>query len=202
MKISRIYLFLLVASVLTAGSSWSDPIDEEMIWDALMSAETEQFFSQVAGDRKIERKRVAQKRRMANEDERMRKRKHLEQFRLLKLLEIIDLDETQEVGFIRAFRQMRRNRQELEVQRRELLQELKFKIGITGAPSDEIYKLSEDLVRSDEKISGIRRRFVEEIRPLLSPNQFGRLILFMQRFDTELLEAARSIRRQHEAPGR
>ncbi len=133
--------------------------------------------------------------------ERQRKLKHLEQFRLLKLLEVLDLNEDQEVPFMTAFRAMRRQTRTTGLERRKALKQLEQALSEEQPAAETIYDLVAAIRHSDDSLRKIRDAFLQSARKTLTPTQFGKLIVFQEKFDTELLQAAGFIRRGRRGEG-
>ncbi len=127
-----------------------------------------------------------------------KERKHLEQFRLLKLLELLDLKEDQEVDFIKAFRTMRSERRDLHEKRIELIGKLADGLRDQNITDSEIRQLVQqitDLAKQEEQVMD---DFLSAAKKILTPQQLGKLVVFQDRFEIELLEGVRAFReRQH-----
>lgn len=118
-------------------------------------------------------------------------RKHLEQFRMLKLLELLDLDSEQEMPFISAFNSLRKATRELEEGRRDLFRELATGIHDSTISDKEINQLYSQIERNELAMKSARGQFLDKARTTLSAYQFGKLIVFNERFELELLEKVR-----------
>jgi len=133
--------------------------------------------------------------------ERQRKQKYLEQFRLLKLLEELDLNEGQEVPFMTAFRAMRRQLRASGLKRKESLERLQRALSDENIADSEIYDLVAAVMRTDDSIRQIRQTFLKTAKGTLTPIQYGKLIIFQEKFDAELLQAAGFFRRGRQPDG-
>jgi len=130
-----------------------------------------------------------------------KKRKYLEQFRLLKLLELLDLNEDQEVEFIRSFTKLRREMRQFDERRREVLQRLGGGVDRRDMPDDEINRLVDDMMKINKEKRRLTDRFLHDCREHLSAEQVGKFVLFRERFEYELLEQVRCFReRMHDSP--
>ena len=117
--------------------------------------------------------------------------KHLEQFRILKLLEFLDIQEDQETEFITLFREMRRNQRELDIQRRELLDSLSGQLKSDSTNDRAILDLVDRMSALQEQRQEAMSQFHGKIRKILTPHQFGRAIIFHERFEMQILEKLR-----------
>ncbi len=127
--------------------------------------------------------------------------KDLENLRLLKLLDVLDLTEEQSPAFIAAFSQFRKEgntlRETVEAEVSELLK---------AEPPDET-KVGERVKRID-KLRVQREQsvvnFHTKAAEILTPVQLGRMVAFELRFDRELIERIRGFRggrRGSKSPG-
>lgn len=129
------------------------------------------------------------------------RRKHLEQFRMLKLLELIDLSEEQEIEFITVYRGARKNQQRLDRQREELLNELAIGLREQSIADSRIIEIANELQRFEEEKLKQRAIIFAKMNNLLTPEQFGKLLVFQGRFELELLKACRGMGRDHNRKG-
>lgn len=127
--------------------------------------------------------------------------KHIEQFRILKLLELLDLQEDQELGFITAFHSMRRERRQLHEKRIALVDELADGLRMETAPDMEINRLIRDISKLGNQQERVMEDFLSEAQKILTPSQLGRFIVFHERFEFELLEAVKAFRERQPPPG-
>jgi hypothetical protein len=128
--------------------------------------------------------------------------KHIEQFRILKLLELLDLQENQELEFIGVFRSMRRQSGQLHDQRMDRVEKLAEGLRTESITDNEIVILISEIREfSDEENRG-RDRFLSEAANILSASQMGRLVVFQVRFESELLGAVRGFRDRGRGPGK
>ncbi len=121
-------------------------------------------------------------------------RKHIEQLRMLKLLELLNLDEDQEVGFLVAYQRTKRDIQVVEDSIRQQVDSLSEGLK-QGNPSDEkILGLIADIDRLEMDRLGRMRQLRDEVQPILTAEQLGKVVVFMHRFEEELLRQVRAFR--------
>jgi Spy/CpxP family protein refolding chaperone len=126
--------------------------------------------------------------------------KNLENLRLLKLMETLELTDEQSPQFISYFADFRKETRQID-----------------DSIQSEIDKLAE-LLRSDEpagsviydyidKIENLKTdryeaiaKFHKNIRGILTPEQMGRAVVFEERFEKELLENVRGFRKGQDTP--
>ncbi len=128
--------------------------------------------------------------------------RHIEQFRILKLLELLDLQEDQELEFIVVFRSMRRQAGQLHTQRMDRVEKLAKGLRTETITDDEIGLLIRDIKEFSDEEDRVRDRFLSETASILSAAQMGRLVVFQVRFEAELLGAVRGFRDRGRGPGR
>jgi Spy/CpxP family protein refolding chaperone len=120
--------------------------------------------------------------------------RYLEQFRMLKLLELLDLSEDQEASFMSRFRHFRKNLSELDEKKQEHLKALVSCLRTDKTSDKEI----SDQIRKIQAVEESKRlemtSFIADVDKLLTPRQIGKLILFQERFEFELLGRIRAFR--------
>lgn len=121
-------------------------------------------------------------------------RRHLEQLRMLKMLELLDLNEDQEMPFVTMFHRARQDMRELQRENRELVGRL-----AEGLAADTLADAAiEDLIdRIHElKLQQIERarELVEDSKEILTAMQRGKLVVFHERFEAEMLKKLRAFR--------
>jgi Spy/CpxP family protein refolding chaperone len=173
-------LIILAALVLTAGSAGAQfPGDDADIW-FLAQADSDEPGMGPGGPP------------MTDQAEPGRHRKHLEQLRLLKLLELLDLEEDQETAFIVAFRSLRKDLRALDEERSEVVEQLSTGLKEGGLAEAETMRLIDRTLELGEKRHQRMSAFVTEARTLLTPDQLGKLVVFHDRFEYELLERVKA----------
>ena len=129
-------------------------------------------------------------------------RKHIEQLRLLKLLELLNLSKEQEIPFLTAFNETRQKGDSLESLNRDYVDQLSAGLEAGTLSDADIYKLV-------DKISdGVKARmktiddFVAKAKDMLTADQYGKLVIFHMRFEAQMLEQLKSFRdNRRQGPG-
>ncbi|PKK84450.1 MAG: hypothetical protein CVT49_03755 [candidate division Zixibacteria bacterium HGW-Zixibacteria-1] len=120
---------------------------------------------------------------------------NLENLRLLKLLEVLDLDEQQNSEFIALFASFRKEsrdiREKIDLEVEGLIKLLKIE-----TPPEEAVK------EKVEKIQALKREminsfdtFFDNSKKILTVIQQGKMIVFQERFERELIESVRGFRK-------
>ncbi len=121
-------------------------------------------------------------------------RKHLEQLRLLKLLEVLDLSEEQQPKFMTAFTSMRKNLREMDDYKIAVIERLSQELKSSKPDDRKINGMVDSVIAIESNKRQTLRSFVDDMRATLTPVQVGRLIVFTERFEFELLERVREFR--------
>ena len=124
----------------------------------------------------------------------MRQRKYVEQFRLLKMLELLELNEDQELTFLTAYNSMRRELREIDEERVRLIEELAGGLRSETVSDSAIAELTGRIFRADAAKRQVQTEFMQQASTTLAPQQFGRLVVFHERFERELLDRVRAFR--------
>lgn len=124
----------------------------------------------------------------------MRQRKYVEQFRLLKMLELLELTDDQELTFLTAYNSMRRELREIDEERVRLIEELAKGLRAASITDSAIGDLTERIFKADESKRQVQTEFMRQASTTLAPRQFGRLVVFHERFERELLDRVRAFR--------
>lgn len=121
-------------------------------------------------------------------------RKHIEQLRMLKLLEVLDLNEDQEPKFLMAFKGLRKRMRELDDGKQRIIEKLSEELKSNKPEARRINALVDSTLAIESGKRESMEKFVETSRGILSPVQVGRLLVFTERFEYELLERVREFR--------
>lgn len=129
-------------------------------------------------------------------------RRHIEQLRLLKLLEVLDLSDDQEPQFLMAFKAMRKTMRELDDRKRKIVDRLSNELRSDKPDDKTVNSMVDTLLAGETRRGETLRGFVESMRATLKPAQVGRLVVFTEKFEFELLERVREFRERQAPRGR
>lgn len=118
----------------------------------------------------------------------------LEKFRKMRLVELLKLDEEESVRFFAKQNAHENKTRELMQKRNDLIDMIEKNIKEKGN-TNELMKLADEAMKIDKDIFAERQRFQEEIRKLLTPEQFGKFIVFERDFGKQVREAMQEMRR-------
>lgn len=123
-----------------------------------------------------------------------RQRKHIEQLRMLKMLELLDLDNDQEISFLTSYNDLRRNIRRVDAARMKLLTELGDKLHNETGTDAEIKNLLEQVDANRVARRKVEAEFIEHAASMLTVRQLGKLVMFNEHFERELLDRVRVYR--------
>lgn len=125
---------------------------------------------------------------------------NIENLRLLKLLETVDLSEAQSEQFLPVFYGFRKDIKEMLEERRRLVDQIAEQIR-SDVSDDELNRSVGQLLDLKNRIERRRDGFLDECRSILTVKQVARLVIFQEQFERDLLESLREFR-QHGSRGR
>jgi hypothetical protein len=155
------------------------------------------LFAQGPGGEGMMRRGMGQHMPGAN----MEQRKHLEQLRILKMLELLNLSKEQEVPFLTAFNRMREDLRGFEEQANLLTDTLSAELQAGHADEGRLRSLIGRIKDLDRKKYERLMSFADQAETILTPEQVGKLLIFQRRFEMELLEQVGRFRRGMGTPG-
>lgn len=122
--------------------------------------------------------------------------KYLEQLRILKLLELLNLNEDQDIEFMQLFRKHRMTVKENENEHNLKIAELSEGLKNESITDANIFRLTAEVEKNADARVVLEKSFLNESKKILSAEQFGKLVVFQERFERELLEQVRQFRNQ------
>ncbi len=135
--------------------------------------------------------------------------KNLENLRMLKLLETLELNDEQDTKFITAFTSFRKDIRQISEDIRSEVDSLAEIVKQPTPPENEIMTQILKIEKMKMQRDNIVVDFHKEISNILTPVQLGKLVIFEEHFDRELIESVRGFRNRiappspesEEAPG-
>jgi len=121
--------------------------------------------------------------------------RNLENLRLLKLLETLELSEEQNDKFIVEFANFRQKMKGLAERTNARIDTLAGELNQAEPDEKIILRMVDEIVKLREGRITIMNELHDNVRSFLTPIQVGKLIVFEERFDRELLERVRGFRR-------
>ena len=129
-----------------------------------------------------------------------RRERNLENLRLLKLLELLDLSEDQSTEFMVVLSTHRKEMRKLRKETEQVVNDLRAKLRSGIADDDKIrpliIKIDDLRVHHAEMVKEFHRRAGD----ILTLEQLGKLTVFEERFEREVLEMVRGFHRGNRLP--
>lgn len=119
----------------------------------------------------------------------------LEQYKKLRLMEVLKLDEETSVKFFSRYNKQRDELTELNNKRNELLDEL-GKLRRDNASDREFQKVLDELRAIADPAVEIRGRFFDDIAKILTPRQMADYLVFERNFLRNVREIMRDMQGQ------
>ena len=189
----RIIVLIIAVAILTGGIGpvMADDKAERVVsdsWHEVFSEMPCDMFAQVDGEG--EPPQFAP----GKPGKRRQQRKHIEQLRMLKMLELLDLDNDQEISFLTSYNDLRSSIRRVDGARMTLLTELGDKLHNETGTDSEIKNLLEQIDANRQEKQKVEAEFVERASTMLTVRQLGKLVMFNEHFERELLDRVRVFR--------
>lgn len=120
-------------------------------------------------------------------------RERIEQMRMWKLLEILELSDEQAEKFLPNFRDFQKEQKELEHKKREILKELEDELNKKSVDLKKIQTVLDDLEENRNLFENNRASFLSKAKEVLSLEQQAKLVLFEERFAERVKEMIRKV---------
>ncbi len=114
-------------------------------------------------------------------------RERIEEFKKLKLIEVVDLEEELAVRFFAKYNKHEKKQQAVHREMKETVDRIE-KMLQENAGEAEFEKAFARLQELERKIDGERQRFLDELRQILTVQQVGKLIVFERNFAKRIQE--------------
>jgi uncharacterized protein YktB (UPF0637 family) len=118
----------------------------------------------------------------------------IERFKKMELLEVLKLDEEKAVRFSVRFDTHEDKMKQLREARNIVLDELDSLVQKNSDPK-KYQKLVDKVYENDQNMFTERKRFLDEMRALLTAEQFAKFLVFEKKFEQRLRDAMREMRR-------
>jgi hypothetical protein len=111
----------------------------------------------------------------------MRAGERVEQFRKLRMIEVLKLDDKTSVPFFTKYNKHEEIVRDINKQREDLLDDLQ-RMRESQAKNADLEKVIDKLLALDTKLAEERSRYVEDLKSVLSTGQIADLLLFERNF--------------------
>lgn len=143
---------------------------------------------------------VAQRRRAQRDNDGPRPER-LEKFRQMKLIEVLKLNEEDAVRFFAKQSAHEDAQRDLLKSRNAALDKIEASVEDHADPKD-LQQLTAEVESVDQKMFAERQRYHEDVQKLLTPEQYGKFLVFERSFGRELRDALQGMRQGRREGGR
>ena len=119
----------------------------------------------------------------------------IDRFKKMRLVEVLDLKEEEAVRFFSKQHEHDKKLHDLTVARQDAIDNVGEKVRGKADPN-EYQKLVDEILDIDQKMFTERRRFQDELRSSLTPEQFAKFLVFERNFNQHLRDAMEGMRRE------
>lgn len=123
-------------------------------------------------------------------------RERIKTIKIWRMTEVVGLTSEQSEKFFPIYNQHQKGFEEFEKRRLDLLKNLDEISGTTDVSDEEIEKMFERLADLDKQILQHKHDFLKKLSGVISIGQQARLMIFEERFNRNLQETIRDIRRE------
>lgn len=125
----------------------------------------------------------------------LEKGKRLQQFKKMKLMEVLDLNEEQSVKFFARYN----DEQKKVMEAHHVLEEAMEKLhsAVKSNETDKIKALTDEVLKLHSENQQATSNMIRSLRPLLDDIRFAKLVLFESKFQKELQKTLWNMKREH-----
>ena len=105
----------------------------------------------------------------------------VEQFKKIKLMDALKLDEESSIRFFAKYNKHQEAMREINMKREGMIDQLQA-MRKSGSSDAELEKVIKDLISMDAKVTEARNKFVEELKSVLSVKQIVDYLVFERNF--------------------
>ena len=127
-----------------------------------------------------------------NPPERMER---LQQFKKLRLMEVLNLNEEESVRFFARYNKFEEQLRDLDQERNVIVDDLE-KLVKQGDQGEAFQKDFDELLALGQKVADARIAFYNEVRGLLSPQQVAKFLVFERNFNRDLRDIIQDVQRE------
>jgi hypothetical protein len=121
-------------------------------------------------------------------------RQRILEFKKVRLLEILKLDEQTSVKFLSRYSKFSDDLAQVWIERENLINELEVKIN--RGDKDGYDKLMQDIFELERKENELKVNFYNELKGILSDRQIAQVIVFERNFNREFINTLREMQRE------
>ncbi len=121
-------------------------------------------------------------------------RERILEFKKVRLLEILKLDEQNSVKFLNKYTKFSKEVDQLELERERIVSEMEFKL--RRGDKEGYDKSIQELLELAKKEHEMRVNFYKELKDILTEQQIAQVVVFERNFRREFMSAIRDIQRE------
>ncbi|CUS84106.1 hypothetical protein [Candidatus Kryptobacter tengchongensis] len=121
-------------------------------------------------------------------------RERILEFKKVRLLEILKLDEQTSVKFLNKYTKFSNDIDAIEVERERVVNEIEAKL--RKGDKDGYDRAIQELIDLGKKEYELRLNFYKELKEILTDQQIAQVIVFERNFRREFMEAVREMQRE------
>ncbi len=121
-------------------------------------------------------------------------RERILEFKKVRLLEILKLDEQNSVKFLNKYTKFSNEMDQLELERERIVSEMEFKL--RRGDKEGYDKSVQELLELGKKEYEMRVNFYKELKDILTEQQIAQVVVFERNFRREFMNAIRDIQRE------
>jgi len=119
----------------------------------------------------------------------------IEQFKRVRLIEVLKMDEETSVRFIARYSKYTENLRSIQKDHNALIDKLQD-MNKSNVSNSDIEQVIKDIGMNEEKIAETRSKFLEELKSVISIKQVAGYVVFERNFNKNLREIMRDIAKE------
>ncbi len=121
----------------------------------------------------------------------------VEQFKKLRLMEILQLDEETSIKFFSRYNKHAESVREIRAKQMKLFQEIQS-LRRSNASDAEYGKVLKELLRLEDQLNEAKKAYMDELSGVLTQKQLAEYVVFEVRFQQNLRELLQDVQRDRE----
>jgi Spy/CpxP family protein refolding chaperone len=193
-------LLMILGAWCFSHTAWAqplpvDPPEGNRIESPSVSTEELMMLAQADGENQGEERDFGRAQQPAGPPGGRRQARMFEQFRTMKMLELLDLTDAQEGPFMAAYQKLRKGLRSVDDRKRKAIDDMAISVKAKTPNDQEINKRIDVLLGLEQERRDLLRAFAQDARQILTAPQAGRLMLFAERFEPAVAERIQAMRR-------
>ncbi len=119
----------------------------------------------------------------------------LEQFKKIRMIEVLKLDEETGLKLVGRYSKHREAVKQLEENRAELVEKLEGQVKMS-ASDNELQKTFNEFYEIEKKIGESRKKYLEDLKEILSHKQVAEYMIFERNFMNDLRKVVKDVQKE------